>query len=336
MSQRGAGRKAGEDGVRFFLFALGVLLVMSGPLWAATSSLRARDDTANVRAGGQVRIDVLANDRGVQRNRAKVKVVQRPKRGTAFVTTNKQVVYKAPKGFKGQVTFVYRVQDPRGRRSTAKVTVRVRCSSCSVANNGTGGGSARVRARNDVAKVQAGKRVRIDVLANDRGVQRSRAKVKVVQRPKRGVAFVTSTNKVLYEAPKGFSGKETFVYQVRDRNGRKSTATVTVQVACPGCANAGSGGGSGGGAPKQVRLSWDPAGGPVDRYEVLFGTKPANTQVPVATVPPLNGNTARQMVALELGTDVPAGVGDRVCFRVRAVASGGLSSESESRCTVIQ
>ncbi len=188
------------------------------------------------------------------------------------------------------------------------------------------GGTTVLKARPDWASVDAGRRVRVDVLANDRGVLRKRARVKIVQRPRRGVAFVTGGKKVLYEAPKGFRGKETFVYRVWDGKGRVSKATVTVKVRCRRCRP----------APKKLRLTWSPARGAVSYYEVLFGTRPGNTDVPVKTKTPTRKNAARQEVLLALGTEVPAEPGDRVCFRVRAVAHTGASAKSKPKCTVIR
>lgn len=185
-----------------------------------------------------------------------------------------------------------------------------------------------LKARADSATVKAGKRIRIDVLANDRGVKRRKARVKIIQRPKRGVAFVTSDKKVLYEAPRGFRGKESFVYRVWDGRGHKSTATVSVKVRCGRC-------GKNARKPRAVRLSWWPSRGAVEYYEVLFGTKPSNTEVPVATARHENGG-GRQVVSLRLGREVPAEPGDRVCFRVRAVSPAGQSKASEAKCTVIR
>ncbi len=74
------------------------------------------------------------------------------------------------------------------------------------------------------ATVYEGGTVQIDVLANDSGTT---LQLQSVDRPSHGDATIVGA-KILYHAPLGFRGTDSFGYRVADASGRTATATVTV------------------------------------------------------------------------------------------------------------
>lgn len=87
---------------------------------------RAQGDAVTTSQGRKVRIKVLGNDRDRDRDRLRIVGVGDPDQGRARAK-GRFVVYRPERGFCGVDSFRYRVGDGNGGRSTAFVSVRVRC-----------------------------------------------------------------------------------------------------------------------------------------------------------------------------------------------------------------
>jgi hypothetical protein len=69
----------------------------------------------------------------------------------------------------------------------------------------------------------------IKVLANDKNLSWP-VRVSVTKQPAHGQTMVSTGNRIKYIPKKGFTGTDTFRYQVKDRKGLTSSAWVTVKV----------------------------------------------------------------------------------------------------------
>ena len=132
---------------------------------------------------------------------------------------NQVVLYTPPRGFVGEETLAYSVSDGRGGTGTATLKVRV-------------GGLA---AQNDRFTVLAGSNGNaLDVLANDRLLPNgtpSRPIFGVSPTDRGGAVQINgSGTALLYTPAAGFTGLESFSYQVSDDTGGLITGNVVVSV----------------------------------------------------------------------------------------------------------
>ncbi len=184
------------------------------------------NDNASTAPGSAVAIDVTANDTDSDGmiNVTTVAVQSPAANGTTTVSNSTGIVTYVPNtGFSGTDTFTYTVKDDLGATSNvATVTVAV-----------TSGNVAPV-AVNDNASTVSGSAVAIDVTANDTDSDGTInvATVLVVAQPGNGSASVSGvTGVITYTPSSGFSGTDTFTYNVKDNLGAVSNnATVTVTV----------------------------------------------------------------------------------------------------------
>ncbi|WP_188504108.1 DUF7507 domain-containing protein, partial [Parapedobacter pyrenivorans] len=91
---------------------------------------------------------------------------------------------------------------------------------------------AGMEANDDVAQVQSGGNTTIPVLSNDvAGTSLiDPATLRIVSPPANGTVTVNPDGTITYNSHTGFTGEDTFTYEVADENGNLSTATVTVTV----------------------------------------------------------------------------------------------------------
>jgi hypothetical protein len=151
------------------------------------------------------------------------------------------MTYTPNPGYVGTDTFKYTICDNTALCDSALVTIHI----------GTGGGGGGdtpggptpgpgvklpPTANDDTATTPAGTSVIVDVLANDvdpDGTLNPNT-VQIVQSPGNGTTGVDSaTGRITYTPNSGFSGVDTFIYQVCDNDGFCDTATVRVTVVAP-------------------------------------------------------------------------------------------------------
>lgn len=171
------------------------------------------DDVATTPEDRSVIIEVLSNDEpsGLSIDRPSP-----PGHGTAQVSGD-AIRYTPAKDYNGTDTFEYSACDGRGRCAGATVAVRV-----TPVNDPP-------RAGDDAATTDSGVAVVVGVLDNDDDLDGDPLSVESVGTPRNG-STARDGKALRYTPSPGFSGTDTFTYQVCDGKGGCDRATVTVTV----------------------------------------------------------------------------------------------------------
>ena len=181
----------------------------------------AADDVVATAFETAVTIDVLANDTDPDTDPLSVTGTTQPPNGSVRIVGGR-IEYAPAIGFRGIDTFEYTIEDGRGGRNTAVVTVSV---GSSINNNSP-------IARDDSAVTRFETIVAIDVLANDTDADGDPLTVTLASTPTHGTARLAG-NRVEYSPAPGFVGADTLTYAVRDGRGGSNTAVVRVTVEPP-------------------------------------------------------------------------------------------------------
>ncbi|WP_249999544.1 Ig-like domain-containing protein [Actinoplanes sp. M2I2] len=157
-------------------------------------------------------VPVLANDLDPDHS-LKLTSVTKPDHGTATLVGD-QVRYLPPADFTGVATFSYTAVDGDGNHLTTTVTITV-------------GAPPTVPDKSLTAR--PGKAVKIDLPTTDEhGVP---VTARSIGRPQHGTAKLNADGTVTYMAAKGFSGTDSFTYEVVDADGNVAQGTITIKVA---------------------------------------------------------------------------------------------------------
>ncbi len=177
------------------------------------ATLVATDDDATTVEGMVVWIDVLDNDVGPD---IYIADAEWPLHGTiAILPEGKGISYQPDTGFIGTDSFTYSIDSPSAEAVSATVSISV------IAANTEG-----LAAANDGATTFMNAPVLIDVLANDSGIDNQITSVSV---PTSGTATIEAMG-INYKPITGFTGTDTFTYEVRDHKGAVAKASVTVFI----------------------------------------------------------------------------------------------------------
>ncbi len=188
----------------------------------------ATDDADSTPFETPVEIDVLHNDTpgGLPLNPGSVNVTDGPAHGTVTVDpATGKITYTPADGFSGTDTFTYQVCDT-GSPATcviADVTVVV------AAEQHAGDPAA----SDDEAETKLDTPVEIDVLNNDTpgATPLDPASVKVTHDPEHGTVTIDpATGKITFTPTKGFSGEDTFTYEVCDTADPANCVSAVVTV----------------------------------------------------------------------------------------------------------
>ena len=194
-----------------------VTILNNGPL--------ANDDTAHTPAGVPAEIPVLANDSDPEGNALSLTLtpVTPPSNGVVTLLPDGNVTYTPNPGFSGVDTFVYEVCDALGACDTAQVTVTV--STPDAAN-------LPPTAVADNAYTLQDAPVDVVVLPNDADPEGQPLTITPPANTATAQGGVISVigNVITYTPPPGFTGADTFTYEVCDAAGACDTAIVTVTV----------------------------------------------------------------------------------------------------------
>ena len=173
----------------------------------------ANNDTGITTEGTAVTLDVLNNDTSNSgSNQLTITSVGSPQNGTAQIVGG-QIVYTPNAGFVGTDSFTYTITDSNGQTATATATVTVNPSDD-------------VKAADDSARTNEGEPVAINVLTND---DADASITRITRGPSNGSVTIIN-GQIVYTPNAGFTGTDTFDYEVRDPQGNTTTATVTVTV----------------------------------------------------------------------------------------------------------
>ncbi|MGK5679515.1 Ig-like domain-containing protein [Actinoplanes sp. URMC 104] len=174
------------------------------------------DDRFVVRPGATTKLDLLANDRDPNTGQTlRISSFGSPGKGTLTRNADGTVGYRPNALTEGTDTFEYVVTDDLGATDTGRVTIVI---------------DALPTATSDTATAAAATAVDIAVTANDVDPEHGALTLVSAGAPQHGTATVVD-GKVRYTPAAGFSGTDTFTYEVRDAAGNTTTGTVTVTVA---------------------------------------------------------------------------------------------------------
>lgn len=190
----------------------------------------ANNDSFALTEDTPAQLAVLANDAVVRGsfNNASLVVVTQPQHGTLALNTGTGILTYTPDAdYNGADSFTYQVQDSYGTLSntaTASLTL-------AAVNDPP-------RAADDVASLQAGAEITVDVLANDQEVDSgdsiNAATLVIVANPQHGSATVQG-GQIRYQADNDFTGVVTLRYQVGDtsQGALSNEAQLTFTILVP-------------------------------------------------------------------------------------------------------
>jgi gliding motility-associated-like protein len=143
-----------------------------------------------------------------------------PAHGSVVVNADGTYTYTPEPGYTGNDTFTIIVKDDKGKTTTVAVSVTV-----------TPDNSNNPVAVDDSVTVIANTPLDIDVLANDsaRTSTFEPGSITIIDQPAHGSVVVNSNGTVTYTPATGYTGEDTFTYQVKTADG-KTTNTATVRI----------------------------------------------------------------------------------------------------------
>ena len=186
-----------------------------------TVAPEANDDTEVTPAGIPTVVDVVSNDSSSldpTTVNTSCSTCTTPTNGTISIDpVTGEVTYTPDDEFMGTDTFTYEICEPGPVNCvTATVTVEV-------VNNPP-------VAEDDSTSTPQDTAVSIPVLVNDSDPDGDPLTVGVLTNPTNGTVTVTPDGEVIYTPTTGFTGTDTFTYEVCDSNGVCDPATITVDV----------------------------------------------------------------------------------------------------------
>ena len=175
-------------------------------------------DQFSVAEGESRVLDLLGNDSDGDNDALTVIDVSDPSNGTATLLANGSVRYTPNEDFSGSDSFTYTVSD-----GTVEVTGQVLITVDQV--------NEAPRASNDSASTDEETTVVINVLSNDIDPDGDPLSLSVLTQPSNGTATVPAQGDIIVYSPEtGFSGTDSFTYQISDGNGATDTASVVITV----------------------------------------------------------------------------------------------------------
>ena len=166
-------------------------------------------------------LDLVANDTDADGDPLGVTSLTQPSSGQVTVDTDGTVRYRPAANFFGEDAFTYTVVDVFGYQASAQVTVTVEPV------------NDLPEAADDFGRVRAGRRVTIDVVANDHDVESSSLTItRIVSGPSRGFATVgADARSISYRARRGTGGRtDRIVYEVSDADGGVARAALVMTI----------------------------------------------------------------------------------------------------------
>ncbi len=184
------------------------------PVAVADTYTTAEDTVLTVAAPG-----VLSNDSDPDSDSIIVVVgsTVQPTHGTVALNSNGSFIYTPAADYFGADSFVYTINDGRGKTATATAAINV-----TAVNDAP-------RAVNDTANVPVSTSLLIDVLANDTDPDGDTLTIVSATAPSHGTATAGATG-ITYVPTASYTGSDTFNYTIKDPSNLTSTATVNVTV----------------------------------------------------------------------------------------------------------
>ena len=144
--------------------------------------------------------------------------VTSPSHGTIEVLPDQSIRYVPQDGFVGVDHFSYDITDIAGQTASSLVTVSVVTpNTAPVAND-------------DIVVTTASTPIRIDMLADDTDPDSGALRLSALTIPSYGGLSVNADQSVTYTPRSGYSGEDSFTYQIEDERGGVATGTVRVTI----------------------------------------------------------------------------------------------------------
>ncbi|MFZ1425973.1 MAG: DUF2341 domain-containing protein [Geminicoccaceae bacterium] len=176
-------------------------------------------DMAMTHTGAPVTIDALANDHDPDGGPISLAGMSMPGHGSLTLTPEQQFVYTPAAGFIGADSFTYSIRDDAGAATTGQVDLTVERSNAPPAPTPDHASSA-------------GEPVTLNLLANDNDPDGDPLRLTALTVPLEGQIAVNTDGTVTYTPPSGFTGTDSFTYQVSD-GVAVTEAEVTLAVTAP-------------------------------------------------------------------------------------------------------
>jgi VCBS repeat-containing protein len=163
---------------------------------------------------------VLGNDTDVDNTPAQLSAVlgAGPSHGTLALNPDGSFTYTPTANFNGADSFTYRASDGVGSSSPATVNITVTAvNDAPVANS-------------DTATTAEDNSVTIAVLVNDIDVENSPLTPALASQPTNGIVLLNPDKTYTYTPNSGFSGTDSFTYNISDGTATSNTATVSITV----------------------------------------------------------------------------------------------------------
>jgi len=189
-------------------------VVVTAPVPSNVAPVAKDDRRTIVCSTTPVSINVLRNDRDDDGDTLTITDVSNGKYGSTEIINNRVVYTPNGKGCGKTDSFTYTITDGQGHSTTATVKVQVKDD-----DSGFGASDDAVTTDQDTA-------ITIDVMSNDDEAVKI---TRIVENPSNGTVKIVN-GKIKYTPDAGFSGVDTFDYEVKDAKGNTSIATVTVTV----------------------------------------------------------------------------------------------------------
>ncbi len=180
-------------------------------------------DDAETDEDQSVVIDVLINDYDIDSDAEgyTVSISEDPQYGSVSVDSENNIVYTPNENYNGEDSFIYQLCDLEGGCLTAQVNIVIAPQN-----------DAPIAVDDDVIVAQ-GVASTLDVLSNDSDIDDNLdiTSLEIITEPIYGSYTIESlTGEVTYTSNLGYSGTDSFIYQICDTEGLCSTATVNISV----------------------------------------------------------------------------------------------------------
>ncbi len=195
-----------------------VTVDVTAPAPPPNQSPVANPDVAQMYSGGQLRFAPLGNDTDPDAETLTLTSATLASGTGTVALEGPELVIGAAAGFLGPLVISYTVADSRGGQAQSTVTVDV------------------IKAPNrppvavaDAVSVKVGRTYKFAPMANDSDPDGDRLTLVKVGKAKHGTAKRSGT-KIVYRAPKSWTGRTTVRYTVRDASGATTRGTLTITV----------------------------------------------------------------------------------------------------------
>lgn len=201
----------------------GQLAVGDFMLFSAAADMGSRivavDDAATTTVGTLVSTAVLANDYALEGGAPVISGFGQGAQGVV-AQSGSNLTYAPASNFAGQDSFVYSITNGTGDIASGTVRVTI---------NPAPNNNAPV-AVNDTIAASSGKAKTFDPRTNDSDADGDPLQILSVTTPANGAAEVVGGTSIKYTSSTGYTGADSFTYEISDGRGGRATATITVNV----------------------------------------------------------------------------------------------------------